>query len=67
MNGRMNLRQAFLSVWVVACVARSEGYRVMKMLFILMDSLNRHYLNLYGQGWVKTPNLDRLAARGTVF
>lgn len=39
----------------------------MKTLFILMDSLNRHYLNLYGQGWVKTPNLERLAARGAVF
>jgi arylsulfatase A-like enzyme len=32
-----------------------------------MDSLNRHYLNAYGESWVQTPNLDRLAARGLVF
>ena len=39
----------------------------MKTIFILMDSLNRHYLPLYGNEWVQTPNIDRLAARGTVF
>jgi arylsulfatase A-like enzyme len=39
----------------------------MKTILILMDSLNRHYLNAYGQSWVKTPNLDRLAARSTRF
>ena len=39
----------------------------MKTLFILMDSLNRHYLNAYGESWVQTPNIDRLAERGVVF
>jgi arylsulfatase A-like enzyme len=39
----------------------------MKTIFIVMDSLNRHYLSLYGAGRVRTPNLDRLAARGTLF
>lgn len=39
----------------------------MKTIFIVMDSLNRHYLNAYGFPKVKTPNLDRLAARGVVF
>lgn len=39
----------------------------MKTLFIMLDSLNRHYLNAYGESWVKTPNIDRLAARGLVF
>jgi len=39
----------------------------MKTIFILMDSLNRHYLSLYGAGRVRTPNLERLAARGIVF
>jgi arylsulfatase A-like enzyme len=38
-----------------------------KTLFIVMDSLNRHYLSAYGGSWVKTPNIDRLAARGLVF
>lgn len=39
----------------------------MKTIFIVMDSLNRHYLNAYGKDWVKTPNLDRLAEKSTVF
>jgi arylsulfatase A-like enzyme len=39
----------------------------MKTVFILMDSLNRHYLNAYGDSRVQTPNIDRLAQRGVVF
>lgn len=39
----------------------------MKTIFILMDSLNRHYLSSYGESWVHTPNIDRLAERGAVF
>lgn len=39
----------------------------MKTVFILMDSLNRHYLNAYEASWVKTPNIDRLAQKGIVF
>ena len=39
----------------------------MKTIFLLMDSLNRHYLNSYGFDKVKTPNIDRLASRGIVF
>lgn len=39
----------------------------MRTVFILMDSLNRHYLNSYRDSWIQTPNLDRLAERGVVF
>ena len=39
----------------------------MKTVFILLDSLNRHYLSSYGNSWVRTPNIDRLARRGVVF
>jgi arylsulfatase A-like enzyme len=39
----------------------------MKTIFIMLDSLNRHYLPIYGNPWVRTPNIDRLAARGLVF
>ena len=39
----------------------------MKTIFLLMDSLNRHYLNSYGFDKVKTPNIDRLASRGIGF
>lgn len=39
----------------------------MKAILILLDSLNRNYLPTYGNSWVKTPNIDRLAARSVVF
>ena len=39
----------------------------MNVICILMDSLNRHFLPLYGNEWVKTPNLDRLAERSVTF
>ena len=39
----------------------------MRTIMIMMDSLNRHYLNAYGCDWVKTPNIDRLAAKAVTF
>lgn len=42
----------------------------MNAIFISIDSLNRHYLNAYGQTTeypVATPNLDRFAKRAAVF
>lgn len=39
----------------------------MKTIFLLMDSLNRDYLKLYGSEKIKTPNLDRLLKRSIVF
>jgi len=39
----------------------------MNVLMILMDSLNRDYLSCYGNDWIKTPNIQRLADRGIVF
>lgn len=40
----------------------------MKTIFILSDSTNRRFLSMYSQtGYAKTPNLDRLASKGTVF
>lgn len=39
----------------------------MKTVLIFLDSLNRHYMSLYGGGQVRTPNIDRLASSGVVF
>ncbi len=40
----------------------------MRTIFLVMDSLNRHFLDCYGGGGKSiTPNLDRLAGRGVVF
>lgn len=40
---------------------------VMKTVFVLFDSLNRHMLGPYGGKRVPTPNFDRLARRSAVF
>ena len=39
----------------------------MKAIVILLDTLNRHFLPAYGNRAVKTPALDRLAARSIRF
>ncbi len=39
----------------------------MKAIVILMDSLNRRFLSTYGNEWVKTPNIERIAEKSTVF
>ncbi|MEM6333245.1 MAG: sulfatase [Planctomycetota bacterium] len=39
----------------------------MKAVVVLLDSLNRAYLPAYGCDWVKTPHIDRLAARSIAF
>lgn len=39
----------------------------MRTLFILLDSLRRDFLTCYGNDWVHTPNISRLAERSVVF
>lgn len=39
----------------------------MNLLFIVSDTLRWDYLGAYGNDWIKTPNLDRLAAESMVF
>lgn len=39
----------------------------MRSIMILMDSLNRRFLQTYGNDWVRTPNIARLASRAAVF
>ena len=41
--------------------------RPVNQLILMSDEHTRHVLGCYGNGVVQTPNLDRLAARGTVF
>jgi arylsulfatase A-like enzyme len=38
-----------------------------KAIVVLLDSLNRHYLPVYGNRWVRTPHIDRFAERSVVF
>ena len=39
----------------------------MKTIIILSDSLNRHYLPMYGNDWVIAPNLKRFAECAVIF
>ncbi|MDF2960302.1 MAG: sulfatase [Paenibacillus sp.] len=39
----------------------------MKAVVILLDSVNRHFLGMYGQALAYTPNMDRLAKKSVVF
>src|SRR5262245_40945850 len=47
---------------------RSCRYNLdMKILLLHVNGLHLGYLGCYGNDWVQTPNLDRLAAEGIVF
>jgi arylsulfatase A-like enzyme len=37
------------------------------VVFIMLDSLQFNYLGCYGNDWIKTPNIDRLAREATLF
>ncbi len=39
----------------------------MKVILIVADTLRRDHLGAYGNEWIHTPNLDRLATRSAVF
>jgi len=39
----------------------------MKVVYIMADTFRRDHLGAYGNAWIRTPNLDRLAAQSAVF
>ncbi len=39
----------------------------MKVILIVADTFRRDHLGTYGNNWIHTPNIDRLAAEATVF
>jgi arylsulfatase A-like enzyme len=39
----------------------------MNIVLILIDTLRRDHLGCYGNQWIRTPNLDALAAKSTLF
>lgn len=39
----------------------------MNVVLIIVDSLQRNYVGAYGNRWIRTPNLDRLAAESCIF
>jgi len=57
---------AFLSLSLLAFVAHAAETKRPNVLFIAVDDL-RPEVNASGSSVVKTPNLDRISARGTTF
>ena len=39
----------------------------MNVVLIIIDSLQKNYVGAYGNKWIRTPNLDRLAKQGCIF
>src|SRR4051812_3867663 len=39
----------------------------MKVVVLALNSLHHGYVGCYGNDWIDTPHLDRLAAEGVVF
>jgi arylsulfatase A-like enzyme len=39
----------------------------MNVIVVMCNSLHLGFLGCYGNGWIETPNLDRLASEGVVF
>ncbi len=56
-------RREFLAAPMIA----PPGARRPNIVFILADDLGWGDLGCYGQRWIRTPNLDRLAREGTRF
>lgn len=64
MNSRLLL--SFFALFAVAVGLRAEATAPVNVLFIVVDDLNT-VLGCYGNAVVKSPNIDRLAARGVRF
>src|SRR5262245_41389966 len=45
----------------------SRYNRAMNVIVVVCNSLHLGFLGPYGNGWIETPNIDRLAAEGVVF
>jgi N-sulfoglucosamine sulfohydrolase len=50
-------------IWLAATVALAAP----NVLFIIADDASCHFRDAYNCPWVRTPHVDRLAARGVVF
>jgi len=60
-------RLAILSVLLICAWAGGKTGDLPNLVFFISDDLSRLDTSVYGSADVKTPNLDRLAARGMTF
>ncbi len=60
------MRSGLLALFLILLIAAWASAKPMNVLFISSDDLNND-LGCYGNTLVKSPNIDRLAARGVTF
>ena len=57
-----------LAFWMLApAVGTAASERPPNILWIMLDDLRPDALGCYGTAWARTPNIDRVAARGVLF
>ena len=57
----------FVSLCLLLHVECRQQEKKVNILFILADDWSYPYAGVYGNGQVKTPNIDAIAAKGTLF
>ena len=63
----MNKSLKYILVFLVTLQVNSQNTnQTPNVLFIMVDDL-RPELNVYGQGFIKSPNIDALASKGITF
>ena len=69
MDRWLRLRVVFLALFVIgmSLPVNLQGAEKYNVLFIISDDLTSTALSCYGNKVCQTPNIDRLAARGTRF
>lgn len=56
-----------LAAWTAVVAAAGPAAGPPNVLLVTIDTLRADHLGAYGYGMIETPNIDRLAKRGTLF
>ena len=61
------MRKPLLTAGALLCVASAAAQQKPNILFILCDDMGYGDLACYGQKYIRTPNIDKLASQGMLF
>jgi arylsulfatase A-like enzyme len=60
-------REGSIALWGAPTLAGVRATEKPNVIFYIIDGAGAEYMSLYGYNRITTPNIDRLAAEGTVF